>query len=332
MNVLVTGGAGYIGSHAVKLLLKAGHKVVVVDNLSRGFYRAVTEGATLVVHELYDWQQIARILKCNNIECVMHFAAMAYVGESVTQPLTYYRNNTADACYLLRAMDEVGVNNFVFSSTCATYGEPEAKYIPIAETCPQNPINPYGRSKYFVEQILQDYCAANNDFVYAALRYFNVAGSDREGKIGEAHNPETHLIPIILQTAAGQRDHIEIFGTDYDTPDGTCIRDYVHVEDLVAAHLQVMDILTPSVAPVIYNLGIGKGYSVREIIESAKRVTGKNIKITEGPRRAGDPPRLFADPNKINRELGWQAQITDIDEIIESAWNWIKNHPHGYLS
>lgn len=332
MNVLVTGGAGYIGSHAVKYLQeKAGHKVLVVDNLSRGHRRAVTGDAVLVVHELSDTQHLARLMTSNRIDCVMHFAARAYVGESVEQPLEYYRNNTGDAVALLQAMDQAGVRKFVFSSTCATYGEPSDENIPIAEHCPQQPISPYGRSKFFVEQILRDYAVSRGDFQFAVLRYFNVAGSDPNGTIGEDHDPETHLIPIVLQTAAGLRSHVEIFGTDYSTPDGTCIRDYIHVEDLIDAHMAAMDALT-SEHPLVYNLGIGKGYSVREIIESARRVTGKEITVTEGPRRPGDPPRLFADPSKIKCELGWQARHTDIDDIVRTAWNWVQSHPHGYDS
>ncbi len=331
MNVLVTGGAGYIGSHAVKSLRLAGHKVVVVDNLSRGFRAAVTGGAPLVVHELGDWEHIRRILQGNRIDCVMHFAALAYVGESVDDPLRYYRNNTAHALELLHAMRLSGVQRFVFSSTCATYGEPGPEHIPITEDCPQKPINPYGWSKFFVERVLIDYGRANPDFSCAILRYFNVAGCDREGDIGEAHAPETHLIPIILQAALGQRPHVEIYGTDYDTPDGTCIRDYIHVEDLIDAHLLCMNNLAPG-RRFIYNLGIGRGLSVREIIASAERVTGRKIKVVHGPRRPGDPPRLFADPSRIQRELGWTAKVTDIDAIIASAWKWMSRNPRGYTN
>ncbi len=331
MNVLVTGGAGYIGSHAVKFLLKAGHDVVVVDNLSRGFRAAVARDTPLVVHELSDWRHMARILRSNAIDCVMHFAALAYVGESVDDPLRYYRNNTAHAMELLHAMRVVGVQKFVFSSTCATYGEPAGEHIPINENCPQRPINPYGWSKFFVERALIDYGRANPDFSCAILRYFNVAGSDREHEVGEAHNPETHLIPIILQAALGLRSHVEIFGTDYPTPDGTCIRDYVHVEDLIDAHILCMNALGPG-KQLVYNLGIGKGYSVREIISAAERVTGKKIKVVEGPRRPGDPPRLFADPSRIKREMGWSAKVTGIDDIIDSAWGWFSRHPDGYAS
>lgn len=329
MNILVTGGAGYIGSHAVKYLQNAGHSVVVVDNLSRGHRRAVTGTARLVVHELRDTDQMMRLLRCNAIECVMHFAALAYVGESVEQPLRYYRNNTADAICLLQAMQEVGVNRLVFSSTCATYGEPADEFIPITESCPQKPINPYGWSKFFVERILRDYAAANPDLAVAILRYFNVAGADRECEIGEVHNPETHLIPIVLEVARGDRPYVTIFGTDYDTPDGTCIRDYVHVEDLISAHIVAMDAMRPGQVTA-HNVGIGRGHSVREIIEAARRVTGCEIPAREGARRPGDPPRLFADPTRIRTELGWEAKITDIEQVIDSAWRWCCANPHGY--
>lgn len=329
MNILVTGGAGYIGSHAVKQLQKAGHGVVVVDNLSRGHRRAITGSAPLVVHDLEDWKHIARLLRGNAIDCVMHFAALAYVGESVTDPLHYYRNNTAHAIALLHAMRETGVRKFVFSSTCATYGQPDEQHIPIKENCPQQPMSPYGWSKFFVERVVRDFADANPDFSYAILRYFNVAGSDPETQIGEVHVPETHLIPIILQVALGQREHVEIYGTDYPTPDGTCIRDYIHVCDLVEAHIKAMDALEPG-RHIIGNLGIGQGYSVREIIAAAQRVVGQPITTVEGPRRAGDPPRLFADSSHLQRELGWKPAFTSIEEMIETAWNWFSTHPNGY--
>jgi len=269
----------------------------------------------------------------------MHFAALAYVGESVDDPLRYYRNNTSAALTLLQACAEHGVERFVFSSTCATYGEPPAEEIPIRETCRQQPINPYGRSKLMVEHMLFDYveaCRRANEgkgrpFAFAALRYFNVAGSDRSGVIGEDHRPETHLIPIVLQVALGERESVTIFGTDYPTPDGTCIRDYIHVEDLVDAHVHVLQALDPNAFEArTYNLGIGRGYSVREVIDACRRVTGKDIPVRHGTRRAGDPPTLYADPGKIRRELQWSAQITDLDEIIASAWAWMQAHPRGY--
>lgn len=348
MNILVTGGAGYIGSHAVQRLLRDGHTVAVVDNLFRGhaasierLRRAMPDAAARLHFanlDIGDRPAIESLLRQHKIEAVMHFAALAYVGESVTEPLRYYRNNTASALALIEAVNAVGIQKFVFSSTCASYGEPPAEFIPIPETCPQKPINPYGLSKLHVEHMLFDYANAmkvtGKPFAFAALRYFNVAGSDRTGIIGEHHEPETHLIPVILQAALGQRESLSIHGTDYPTPDGTCIRDYVHVEDLIDAHVHVMHALKPGDTRT-YNLGIGKGYSVRQIIDAAKRVTkdgGKPLVVKEGPRRPGDPPTLFANPAKIKAELGWSAKITDLDEIIASAWKWYKANPKGYAN
>ena len=340
MNVMVTGGAGYIGSHAVQRLLRDGHRVVSVDNLYRGHEAAMKAlepeaGGRLefVEADTGNREAMLLLLREHKIETVMHFAALAYVGESVTEPLVYYRNNTAAALSLIDACTEVGVERFVFSSTCATYGEPSSDFIPIPEACPQSPINPYGRSKLCVEYILRDVSEAmriaGRPFAFAALRYFNVAGSDRTGVLGEDHTPETHLIPVVLEAALGKRDGVKIFGTDYPTPDGTCIRDYVHVEDLIDAHVEMMGALKPGDTRA-YNLGIGKGYSVREIIDAAKRVTGVDFPVGEGPRRAGDPPELYANPTKVKEELGWEAKITDLDEIIGSAWNWYQKHPDGY--
>ncbi|MEM7621877.1 MAG: UDP-glucose 4-epimerase GalE [Planctomycetota bacterium] len=342
MRILVTGGAGYVGSHAAQLLLGRGHDVLVVDNLGRGHAAAIErlrgslsdEAAgrlTFERAEIGDRTVMQAMLTDHRIEAVVHFAALAYVGESVTDPLVYHANNTGAAVELLRACDGAGVTRFVFSSTCATYGEPDA--VPIAETEKQSPINPYGWSKLHVERALFDYAEAcrKNDkpFGFAALRYFNVAGSDRTGVLGEWHQPETHLIPIIIQAALGQREHVTIFGTDYDTPDGTCIRDYIHVEDLCDAHDAVLQALRPGDART-YNLGIGNGYSVREMIEATRRVAGREIRVVEGERRAGDPPRLFANPEKIAGDLGWRAKITDLDEIIGSAWRWFEANPTGY--
>ena len=257
----------------------------------------------------------------------MHFAALAYVGESVTEPLTYYDNNTAGSVSLLQAMKQAGVKRMVFSSTCATYGEPEAT--PIVETMPQQPINPYGWSKWCVERILRDYGASDRDFSFVALRYFNVAGAAADGSLGEDHTPETHLIPVLLLTAIGLRAKVTVFGTDYPTPDGTCIRDYIHVEDLCAAHIASMEAQRPGEAR-FYNLGIGRGYSVREVLEATRRVTGLEIPVEYGLRRPGDPAILYADASKIRRELCWSAQYTEIDPIVATAWAWFKNHPHGY--
>ncbi len=346
MNVLVTGGAGYIGSHACQRLLADGHSVVAVDNLFRGHERAIEylrtgtpHGATRLHFErmdIGDRAGLERLMRARSVDAVMHFAALAYVGESVDQPLRYYRNNAAGALSLLEACEACGVERFVFSSTCATYGEPDAQNIPIPEACPQRPINPYGMSKLHVEHMLFDHAHAmrgrGKPFAFAALRYFNVAGSDRSGLIGEHHEPETHLIPVILQAALGQREFVQIHGTDYPTPDGTCVRDYVHVEDLIDAHVAVLRALKAGDART-YNLGIGTGHSVRQIIDAARRVTrgvGREIIVKEGPRRAGDPPTLFANPAKIRRELGWSAAITDLDEIIGSAWRWFQKHPRGY--
>ncbi len=327
MNVLVTGGAGYIGSHAVKQLLDAGHAVVAVDNLFRGHAQAVDRRASFSRVELRDTAGLTDLLRRHKVDCVMHFAALAYVGESVTDPLAYYANNTGGAVSLLLAMKAAGVRRFVFSSTCATYGEPAAA--PIVETMPQSPINPYGWSKWCVERVLRDYAAAEPDFSFVALRYFNVAGCAADGSLGEDHTPETHLIPLLLLAALKQRDALTVFGSDYPTPDGTCIRDYVHVEDLCAAHILAMEALRPGDGR-FYNLGIGKGYSVREVIRAARRVTGVEIPILEGPRRPGDPAVLFANADKIRGELGWSARYTEIDAIVATAWKWFKNHPRGY--
>ncbi len=327
MNVMVAGGAGYIGSHAVKQLIEAGHRVVAVDNLFRGHASAVSPRAAFEKIELADTAALTEQLGRHEIDCVMHFAALAYVGESVTEPLTYYDNNTAGTVSLLQAMQAAGVKRFVFSSTCATYGEPETT--PIVETMRQQPINPYGWSKWCVERILKDYAASDPEFAFTALRYFNVAGAAADGSLGEDHEPETHLIPVVLQAALGQRDNVTVFGTDYPTPDGTCIRDYIHVEDLCAAHIVAMNALQPGDTR-FYNLGIGKGYSVKEVLEAAGRVTAAKIPVVYGARRPGDPAVLFADASKIREELGWSAQYTDIDRITATAWQWIKNHPDGY--
>jgi UDP-glucose 4-epimerase len=339
MNVLVTGGAGYIGSHAALRLLEDGHPVTIVDDLSRGRRGAITAleklGGDLrfVQADMGDRVVMEKALRDRHIELVMHFAALTYVGESVQQPLRYYRNNTASALALIEAMEATGVQRLVFSSTAATYGEPPPEFIPIKENCPQQPINPYGKSKLMVEQILFDHLQAQReakqDFAFAALRYFNVAGNDEQCRIGEDHDPETHLIPICLDVALGKRPHITIFGTDYPTPDGTCIRDYVHVSDLIDAHITVMHALKPGDGRT-YNIGIGRGSSVREVIDECRRVTGIKFKEVEGPRRAGDPPSLYADPAKIKAELNWSASHVKLQDSIASAWQWRKAHPNGY--
>lgn len=327
MNVMVAGGAGYIGSHAVRQLLAAGHAVVVVDNLYRGHGQAVDRRAAFHEIDLANTAGLAEIMTTHSIDCVMHFAALAYVGESVADPLAYYDNNTAGTVSLLKAMKAAGVKRLVFSSTCATYGEPEKT--PIVETMRQEPVNPYGWSKWCVERLLRDYSAADREFSFAALRYFNVAGSAADGSLGEDHVPETHLIPVLLLTALGKRDRVTVYGTDYPTPDGTCIRDYIHVDDLCAAHIAAMNDLKPGDGR-FYNLGIGKGYSVKEMIDAAQRVTGMEIAVEFGARRTGDPAVLFANADKIRRELGWSPRYTDIDAIVATAWKWFKSHPNGY--
>ena len=327
MTVLVTGGAGYIGSHAVRILRRSGQDVVVVDNLYRGHREAVPDDAPFYDCDLHDTARLQEIITTHNVAAVMHFAALAYVGESVDDPLRYYHNNTGGTVSLLQAMHAAEVKRLVFSSTCATYGEPET--FPMDESLPQEPINPYGRSKLMVERILRDLVAADEDWAVTAPRYFNVAGCAADGGIGEDHQPETHLIPLVLQTALGQRESITVFGDDYDTPDGTCIRDYIHVDDLCRAHLLAIDNLTPGKFE-FYNLGIGRGFSVREVIESARRVTGKDIPEVMGARRPGDPPQLFADSSKIQRDLGWKPDFTDLDDIVATAWQWFESHPNGY--
>ncbi len=328
MNVLVTGGAGYIGSHCVKQLKMRGQNVVVLDNLSRGHKEAVPEDVILEQIDLRQTDAVADVLQRHHISAVYHFAALAYVGESVGDPLWYYDNNTAGSISLLRAMNQVGVHRLVFSSTCATYGQPDR--MPIVEEMPQHPINPYGMSKLMVEHVLRDYAAANPKFAFTALRYFNVAGSAADGTIGEDHGTgETHLIPVLLLVALGLRDKVTLFGTDYPTPDGTCVRDYIHVEDLINAHVLCMANLENG-DQNFYNLGIGNGYSVKEVLDAARRVTGKNIPVEVGPRREGDPAQLYANADKLREATGWSPNYTDIDAIVQTAWEWFKTNPQGY--
>jgi len=325
LKVLVTGGAGYIGSHAVRLLARAGHDVWVYDNLCAGHRQAVPAGR-LIEGQLMDRPRVAETLKQHGIEAVMHFAAFAAVGESVVDPAKYYQNNIVASLHLLEAMRATGVNKIVFSSTTATYGVP--KTVPITEEEPQKPINPYGFAKLVIEHALADYAHAYG-LGYAALRYFNAAGASPEGDLGEDHDPETHLIPIVLQVALGQRDHVSVFGEDYPTPDGTCIRDYIHVDDLGTAHVAALERLEPGKGLQL-NLGTGRGNSVREIIEACRRVTGHAIPTQIGPRREGDPPQLVADSQKAQRVLNWRPQYTDIEAIVRTAWRWHSTHPHGY--
>jgi len=341
MNILVTGGAGYIGSHAVRRLREAGHEVVVLDSLVTGHREAVPNDVPFYHYDLAQTGPLTELLVKHRTEGVMHFAAFALVGESLRLPLMYYANNTAGTLSLLSAMKTAQVKKFVFSSTAATYGEPDE--VPIYETTPQKPINPYGRSKWFVEQLLRDEAYSDPAFAYTIFRYFNVAGASADGTIGEAHDVETHLIPNILFAAMGKKDKISVFGTDYPTPDGTCIRDYVHVDDLVDAHLSAMTALEPgdarndsfaarSTGPAnnVYNLGSGSGYSVREMLDAARVVTQREIPTEDVERREGDPAVLLANPDKAKRELGWNPKYTDLEEIIETAWRWHTSHPNGY--
>jgi UDP-glucose-4-epimerase GalE len=325
MRILVTGGAGYIGSHAVKLFLARGHDVWVYDNLSLG-HRAAVPAGRLIVADLNEPARLDHVLTVRRIEAVVHFAASAYVGESVRRPAEYYQNNLVNTLTLLEALRRHGVGRFVFSSTCATYGVPER--VPITEEEKQLPINPYGNTKLAVERALADYAAAYG-WGYAALRYFNAAGAAPDGTVGEDHDPETHLIPIVLQAVLGRRPAVEVFGMDYPTPDGTCIRDYIHVDDLAEAHLLALEALAPG-KQMRYNLGTGRGYSVREVIRTAEEVTGKNVPVKEGPRRPGDPPALVAASDKVQRELGWRPRYADLRPIIETALNWHRAHPKGY--
>ncbi len=325
MNILVTGGAGYVGSHAVKLLVASGHQVVVFDNLSAG-HRAAVGDAKLVVGELADQHGLAALLNAESIDAVMHFAALAYVGESVRQPAEYYRNNVAGTLSLLEAMRETDVARIVFSSTCATYGVPDE--VPIPEDYPQRPINPYGCTKLAIEWALADYAHAYG-LGYAALRYFNAAGAALDGSLGEDHSPETHLIPIALEVAEGKREAIEVLGTDYPTPDGTCIRDYIHVDDLATAHLAALERIEPGAA-IKLNLGTGSGASVRQVIDTCRRVTGREIAVLDSPRRAGDPPELVASPRAAKEQLGWAPRHSDLETIVKTAWDWFESHPNRY--
>lgn len=326
MRVLVTGGAGYIGSVVSEELVNDGHQVVVYDNLVKGHQQAVVPGAEFVNGDLLDAGRLGQTLKDNKTEAVIHMAAYSLVGESVEKPAKYYHNNFVAGLVLLDAMREAGVTKIVFSSTAATYGEPEAQ--PIFETAPTNPTNPYGESKLACERAMHWYERAYG-LRYASLRYFNAAGASE--RCGEDHDPESHIIPITLQAAAGKRPHVEIYGDDYPTADGTCVRDYIHVIDLARAHILALGVLNERSA--IYNLGCGgDGYSVRDVIETAKRVTGKDIPVRMGPRRAGDPAVLIASSDKIKSELGWQPRFQDLGLIIESAWKWMLAHPNGYQS
>lgn len=320
-TILVAGGAGYIGSHTVKYLLKNDYNVVVLDNLVYGHREAVlTENFEEV--DLKDKDAVDKVFKKYDIDAVIHFAAYAYVGESVSNPQKYYWNNVVNALNLLDVMVENNVKNIVFSSTCATYGNPQ--YMPLDENHQQCPINPYGKTKFMMEQIMSDYETAYG-LKYVALRYFNAAGCDAQGELGESHTPETHLIPLVLKAIKGEIPQISIFGTDYDTPDGTCIRDYVHVEDLADAHMKAVEKILSEGKSYCINLGTGIGTSVKEIITAAEAVTGKKVPLVYGERRAGDPSKLYASNEKAKEVLSWNPKYTDIQKIIDTAWLWENN-------
>jgi UDP-glucose 4-epimerase len=324
MNILVSGGAGYIGSVVTEELLKDGHKVVVYDNLSKGHRQAIVSGAKFVQADLLEITKLTETLRENRVEAVIHMAAASLVGESVQNPAKYYRNNLIAGLALLDAMLECKVRRMVFSSTAATYGEPEKQ--PVEESDPTAPTNPYGETKLAYERALRWYDEAYG-IHFASLRYFNAAGATE--RCGEHHNPETHLIPIILQAASGQRPQVEIYGDDYPTRDGTCLRDYIHVVDLARAHILALDVLDARSA--IYNLGCGgDGYTVKEVIDVAQQVTGLDIPVRVGARRLGDPAVLIASSEKIKRELGWSPQRQNLRDIVESAWRWMQQHPRGY--
>jgi len=318
MKVLVVGGAGYIGSHMVKILSQAGHQVTTLDNLSNGYKDAVKYG-DFIEGDIADAGLLNKLFTQNTFDGVMHFASYIQVGESVEKPSMYYRNNVTNTQVLLDAMVEHGIKYFIFSSTAATFGEPE--YTPIDEAHPQKPINPYGHSKLMVEQILRDF-----DHAYGlksvSLRYFNAAGADPDGELGERHIPETHLVPLVLQAASGRRGNITIFGVDYDTPDGTCIRDYIHVNDLCSAHLLGLEHLVAGGESKAFNMGNGQGYSIKEVIDVAKKVTGNDFAVSLGERRDGDPARLVADSTLLQKELGWKPEYADLETIIRHAWAW----------
>ena len=321
MKILVVGGAGYIGSVCSELLLDEGHSVTIFDNLSEGHRRALDPRAEFIEGDLVDRQSIGKTLAKQRPDAVMHFAANALVGESMQNPSKYFRNNIANGLNLLDAIVAAGVRKIIFSSTCAIFGPPER--LPIDETTPPRPINPYGESKLAFEKILRWYGEIHG-LKFVSLRYFNAAGAS--AKFGEDHRVETHLIPNVLKVALGEKPNVEIFGTDYETPDGTCVRDYIHILDLARAHILALN----SVKSDFYNLGTGGGASVREVIDSCRKVTGRKIDIVEKPRRPGDPPRLIASSEKIKRELGWKPQFQSLDAIIESAWKWHQKFPRGY--
>ena len=327
MRLLVLGGAGYIGSHTAVELLDRGHEVVIADNLITGYRQAVPKEAVFYQGDIRDYNFLNNLFKKEKIDAVIHFAAFSLVGESVTNPLKYYENNLYGTKVLLQAMIDNNVDKIVFSSTAATYGEPEN--IPILESDRTCPTNPYGETKLAMEKMMK-WSANAYQLRYVSLRYFNACGAHKSGKLGEAHNPESHLIPLVLQVPNGKRESVSIYGTDYDTPDGTCIRDYIHVTDLAEAHILAVEYLMKGGESNVFNLGNGVGYSVREVIETARKVTGHPIPAVEIPRRAGDPARLVASGEKAKTVLGWEPKITSLEDIIRSAWVWHSTHPNGY--
>ena len=334
MQILVTGAAGYIGSHVVKQLLEqTNYEIIIIDNISTGFETTIDTLKALdstnkrikyYNQDLSDWEKVENIFKENSIKEIIHFAAFSQVGESMSNPLKYYLNNTVNTTKLIDISIKYGVKKFIFSSTAAVYGEPNKESIPINENLIKNPINPYGSSKLYSEGIIKDAATSNEDFKYVILRYFNVAGADLDGKIGECHNPETHLIPLVVKTALGKRDSIKIFGDDYDTPDGTCIRDYIHVCDLADAHIQALKYLDDNQSD-IFNCGYGYGYSVKEVVEAVKKVSQVYFKIDMESRRAGDPAVLISDNNKIKTKMNWTPKYNDLELICKTALDWEKN-------
>lgn len=328
MAVLVAGGAGYIGSHTARALAEQGRDVVVYDNLSKGHREAVAD-LPLVIGDIADEETLRDTIRTYGVDAVIHFAASIEVAESMRDPEAFYFNNVAGTLHLLKSLRAEGVGRIVFSSTAAVYGNPEED--PITESCPKGPINVYGRTKWMMEQVLSDYQMAYG-IRYAALRYFNASGAHPDGDIGEDHSPESHLIPLIIQAAMGQRDAIQIFGTDYPTPDGTCIRDYIHVCDLAQAHILALDTLEKGTKSLALNLGNGNGFSVRDVIETVKKVTGRKFTVRESERRPGDPPVLVACSDEARDVLGWKPEFASLTRIVETAWNWHRVHPDGYGS
>jgi len=327
MKILVVGGAGYIGSHCVRQIISAGHEPVVLDNLVLGHRKAVSSDVPFYQGDLGDEDFVLPILENEEIDIVMHFAAFAAVGESVQDPMMYYLNNVAATIHLLNSMKKAGVNKFIFSSTCATFGVVED--LPITENHLQKPINPYGQTKLDIENFLKSY-AASTDFRFAVFRYFNAAGASEDGSIGEDHDPEFSLIPLAIQAAMGQRGSLKLFGNDYPTPDGTCLRDYVHVDDLSRAHIAAFEKLEEPGQQLFFNLGIGKPSSVKEVISAVEKVSGLSVPFEFADRRPGDPPALFADSALAHSVLGWEPEFSDLEAIVETAWKWHSSHPDGY--